>query len=713
MSSNFCMACEKHREIAAYYTRGNQELGICRVCMTRDKGLVALIHYKLIQSGFEKESYYSNWDEDDYENDAYSSVRKAYTRQETEEQKQKRLEREQKEQKEAEKRKLEEQRKREQQERENAIKKRKKALEPLNRFVGMSHIKKQIEDWLIHLEAVEILKKKTKIQFEHPSMNLFLTGNPGTGKTELARMIAKILHQAGFLKENKCVEVQAQDIIGKYVGHTGPQTQEKIEQAIGGVFFLDEAYRIAESPKGDKGDYGKEALETIMVAMEKHRRNTVFIFAGYEDRMQGLLEMNEGLQSRIAHYFKLNDFTKEELTIIAVNLLEKKGYKIDKVRDIIKESIGNQMEQGVLKGNARTIRTFVDNIIQQHLIRISQSEDIENYEEVTESDVRKASDKPKHDPEGLKEMYKEAQNELQTMIGLDSVKKEMKRIADFQYVQQKRKTMGLSSQSKTHHMLFKGEPGTGKTTVARIVGKIFRGAGVLSNGHFVEVTKDSLITGDNIPKTVKRLIQKAKGGVLFIDEAYALANDGRGKEALDALIAEIENNREDLVVILAGYEEDMAHLLSVNEGLASRIPYHFLFEDYTSEQLASMAKQRFVQEGYQLNEDSSNALEKAIGGAYEDKMIDGNGRWIRNLFEQTIVSQSERIMSLELGESEVTLEEYQIISPEDINEAITHLQMVTRKKGSSRKKQDKIPDTILEALKDFAEKQENEKKKYA
>ena len=192
-------------------------------------------------------------------------------------------------------------------------------------------------------------------------------------------------------------------------------------------------------------------------------------------------------------------------------------------------------------------------------------------------------------------------------------------------------------------MVFLGDAGTGKTTMARLIGKMFRGAGVLKNGHFVEATKDMLTAGSSIPKTVKTIVEKAKGGILFIDEAYTLTNDRSGKEVLDALIPLLENYRDDFICVFAGYEKDMQKLFQLNQGLKSRIPNHFHFEDYSADELTQMMLVKISKEEYRLAEGAHQTLQEAIALSVKQNLVDGNGRWVRNFFEQISSSQTDRL----------------------------------------------------------------------
>ena len=265
--------------------------------------------------------------------------------------------------------------------------------------------------------------------------------------------------------------------------------------------------------------------------------------------------------------------------------------------------------------------------------------------------------------------FDELSDELNSLIGLENVKKEIEDLVIFNKVQKNREKIGLKKTNRTMHMAFLGNPGTGKTTVARIVGNMYRSLGILSKGHFIEATRTDLIAeyqGQTALK-VKRLIQKAKGGVLFIDEAYSITenekSDSYGRECLTELTKALEDYRDDLVVIVAGYDDLMEKFFESNPGLKSRFNYFIEFEDYTVNQMFEIFLSYCKNEDYILQESAAEKLKKYLDKQSEDsENKNSNGRFVRNVFDKIIMNQAKRLSNLSLP----TKENYITILEEDI-----------------------------------------------
>ncbi len=238
--------------------------------------------------------------------------------------------------------------------------------------------------------------------------------------------------------------------------------------------------------------------------------------------------------------------------------------------------------------------------------------------------------------------------ELDSLIGLTSVKQLILEIQAFIEIQKKRAKENLYTEALVLHMIFKGNPGTGKTTVARIVGKLLREMGVLEKGHVIEVERADLV-GEYIGHTAHKTresLKKALGGVLFIDEAYSLARGGEkdfGKEAIDAMVKTMEDHKDNLILILAGYKSEMKWFLDSNPGLKSRFPIHIDFPDYTTEELIEIAELMLSQRQYQMTEEAKEELENILKEKTKDPHS-GNARLVRNIIEKAIRRQALRLM---------------------------------------------------------------------
>lgn len=265
--------------------------------------------------------------------------------------------------------------------------------------------------------------------------------------------------------------------------------------------------------------------------------------------------------------------------------------------------------------------------------------------------------------------FEEALAELDELVGLEPVKEEVKKFANYVRVSKQREAAGLKVAPVSYHMVFTGNPGTGKTTVARIMAKIYRSLGILKKGHLVETDRSGLVgqyMGETAVKTNAK-IDEALDGVLFVDEAYALASEsGRdyGHEAIATLLKRMEDDRDRLVVIVAGYTKEMKGFIEDNSGLKSRFNRYIEFPDYTAAELAEMFRRNVRKNQYALSEEAERRLDAEMERWTRGRDRNfGNGRWVRNLFEKAVERQAMR-----LGEREGTpsREELMTLTPEDI-----------------------------------------------
>lgn len=268
-------------------------------------------------------------------------------------------------------------------------------------------------------------------------------------------------------------------------------------------------------------------------------------------------------------------------------------------------------------------------------------------------ELQKTSDTPLSLSETEREKHyvlEKIEKELEELVGLKELKHFIKEIYAWLYVNKCRKEQGLKAGNQVLHMIFKGNPGTGKTTVARVLAKLFKEMEVLSKGHLLEVERADLV-GEYIGHTAQKtrdLIKKASGGILFIDEAYSLARGGEkdfGKEAIDTLVKSMEDQQHDFVLILAGYSREMEKFLTLNPGLPSRFPITMNFPDYSNDELMEIAKIMVKEREYELSKDAEWKLREYLQTLkFERSYNFSNGRLIRNLIEKAVRAQAVRLL---------------------------------------------------------------------
>ncbi|MED4582165.1 AAA family ATPase [Brevibacillus choshinensis] len=261
-------------------------------------------------------------------------------------------------------------------------------------------------------------------------------------------------------------------------------------------------------------------------------------------------------------------------------------------------------------------------------------------------------------------------DELEGLVGLQEAKKTIYEIYALLKINKEREKHHLKQEKQVFHMVFKGNPGTGKTTVARLFGKMFREMGILSKGHLIEVERADLV-GEFIGHTAQKtrdLVKKALGGILFIDEAYSLARGGEkdfGKEAVDCLTKALEDSNKDFICIIAGYNEEMENFLDLNPGLPSRFPVHITFDDYSVDELLEIANIMARNKDFEITKDGLEKIKRTVSGIVSDpfQMNFSNARFIRNCIEKAIRVQAVRLIKAnEFGRDDLVK-----LKPEDFS----------------------------------------------
>ncbi len=514
-------------------------------------------------------------------------------------------------------------------------------LEELERMVGLKEVKQrasQLYDFLTYQKSrLEMGFAKS----DDMSLNMILTGNPGTGKTTLARLLAKIYYELGILPKESIVEADRSKLVGAYVGQTEENVRKLVEEAVGGVLFIDEAYSLKR--EGQQGsDYGQTVIDTLVSLMDSAEYSGKFacVLAGYPDEMRQFLDSNPGLRSRFPqfNFMELSDYSMEEMKEIACQFAEDNGYFIaPDAYPALEKKIDHEMVDQSF-GNARTVKSIVMDAIFHKGSRLNKNNKqtfldflLLQFEDFHESDVNTEPDEPFV--------------ELMNLVGLDSIKDEIKKLSAFVRVQQERRNAGKKVVPIQLHAVFTGNPGTGKTTVAKLYSEILRDCGLLKRGHLIVASRADFVAGyvgQTAIKT-KRKIQDALGGVLFIDEAYSLlsqSNSDFGAEVVNTLVDEMTKHNENLVVILAGYPKEMDELLASNPGFSSRFKKFMHFPDYSVQELLQIMKNYMHAYQYRLDEEAEDYLLERL----EQIEMDGNGRFAINLVDNAIQYQAQRLM---------------------------------------------------------------------
>ena len=534
-------------------------------------------------------------------------------------------------------------------------------LAELDDLIGLSNIKNKVREYVDYVSFLQFREEAGIKEEEEINLHSVFTGNPGTGKTTVVKLLGKIYHSMGLLSKGHVHTVEANDLIAGYIRQTGKDTKKAIEKARGGILFIDEAYMLYK--KGSENDFGPEAIAAIITEMSDGKGDIAIMVAGYPKEMEGFIGSNPGLKSRFRNYFHFEDYTPDELLSIAGFAADKKGVKISKsasteLKKVLTEAF---RKRDRTFGNARFAFALIDEAKINLGVRLMKDPDLEEFSKsqlstLKDTDIEDISNPSENKKLNLgvdEELLKVALAELNELTGLSNIKQEVDELIKLSryYLENKRDILKAFSM----HTVFMGNPGTGKTTVARIIAKVYKALGLLERGHIIDADGGDLVAGwvGQTSGKTKDIIKKAMGGILFIDEAYAITSGTSGskgdfgQEAIAALIKEMEDHRGEFGIIVAGYTKNMADFLETNPGLKSRFDQTFHFEDFAVDDLWEIAINMYDNKGLKVDTEAEKHIKTYITFLYENRdRFFGNARSIRKIIEKSSRNQELRMAGL-------------------------------------------------------------------
>ncbi|MFD0691740.1 AAA family ATPase [Actinomadura fibrosa] len=543
-------------------------------------------------------------------------------------------------------------------------------LTELAACVGIEPVKREIDALVAEAKAARLRREAGMAVAARPR-HLVFTGNPGTGKSLVARILGRIYADLGVLSSGHMVEVDRADLLGEYASESVLRVRRAVEQALGGVLVVRDAHVFGAA--STEAARGREVLDVLLTAVQAHPDDLVVVLTGPEAELNGLLKSHADLAASFPRTVRFPDLTEDELVEVFAGKAADAGFALapgvlDKVRGLVQSAA---RDRGF--GNARIMINLLDRAVALQGRRVLADGIVDETESL---DVILLEDVPDTLARGRDEIPGDPLADVDRLIGLETIKREVASlVAEARAEQIRRDVAGGPPASPTRHMVFMGNPGTAKTTIARLIAAVYAQLGLLSSGHLVEVTRADLVAefiGQTAPR-VRGAVERALGGVLFVDEAYALSQssgDQRdfGHEAVAELLRLMEEHRGDLVVIVAGYDAEMERFLKFNPGLESRFPKVLRFPDYSDDELVTIFEYMATEAGFALAPGVLDALRGLVSAQPRGASF-GNARLVRNLLEAAISRQASRITAAHderPGEIEAT--EVRLLRPEDLPE---------------------------------------------
>ncbi len=494
-------------------------------------------------------------------------------------------------------------------------------------------------------------------------MHMVFTGNPGTGKTTIAKYLGEIYHSIGVLSSGHVVVTDRSKLVGEFIGDAEKNTTNAISSASGGVLFIDEAYNLFVGGRGDKKDYGMRVIETLLTYLGSDDTDMIVILAGYTGEMNSMLEANPGMKSRFPYIFQFEDYTPEQLMQIGKKVLEEENYTMTKEaeRKLAKYIIYEYDHKDEHFGNGRFItRLITTNIIpslsQRLLEKPVDQISIEEMTTIEACDVPDVKSK-EYELRDLDEtILTESIEKLNALTGLANAKKALNDYVAISRMSHQHKTLKITPQSLCWNFI--GKTGTGKSTVAEILGKILQGLGILKRGQTVCVNADEL-TGDDSYKVLERVVKEAKDGLLFLDMDAPNIKNVNSDHLRMWIFNKLRELHQTTALVFAqvNVSEDMIAQNLATNGIAA-YGNSIVFNDFTNEELTEILASLLNSE-YRLNiaSDAKASVQQFIEKAKENETKESpvNARTVFHL-AQTIAhitqlrlvnSEEERLVTLQ------------------------------------------------------------------
>ncbi|MFE6904517.1 right-handed parallel beta-helix repeat-containing protein [Streptomyces sp. NPDC057717] len=542
-------------------------------------------------------------------------------------------------------------------------------LAALDSLIGLENVKHQVRT-LVNL--TQMTQRRSRLGMSAPpiSRHLIFAGPPGTGKTTVARLYGTILAELGALRSGHLVEVSRADLVAQVIGGTAIKTTETFNRALGGVLFIDEAYTLLSDSRGSGADFGREAVDTLLKLMEDHRDDVVVVAAGYSAEMESFLSSNPGLASRFSRTVEFENYSVPELVAIMESMCVKHQYTLDETTRKALAVHFERLPRDASFGNGRAARQVFEEMVDRQAFRLATQAEVSEHDLtlLLPEDVGEEAAAAVSGETGAGQQSSEPLARLGDMVGLAAVKRDVTDLVNLLSMARQREAAGLPAPRISHHLVFTGPPGTGKTTVARLYGELLVSLGVLPRGQLVEVARADLV-GRYIGHTAqltREVFERALGGVLFIDEAYTLTPAGSssgsdfGQEAVDTLLKLMEDHRDEVVVIVAGYTAEMERFLSSNPGLSSRFSRRVEFANYSSDELVTIVRQHAATVGYDCGPGTGQLLREHFDSLPRDRSF-GNARLARQVLEGMMTRQAGRLSTMRAP----GIEDLRTLLPED------------------------------------------------